>query len=190
MISPKRQGGSFKMAQKNILQFIILGLINDRPQTGYELTKSFDNDIGEFWSAKHSQIYPQLKTLEEKQYLTHTMEVSGEKLERKRYSITPAGQHLLTAWIAEPTINQTNGKDEFVLKLYFIHDQTDPRLTTMLEEQLQYHAEKLTHLKNQLSKKFPDGGDPTNFGHYLILNHAVSRETEYYDWLNDALKQL
>lgn len=178
------------MAQKNILQYIILGLINERPLTGYELTKSFDNDIGEFWNAKHSQIYPQLKTLEDADALTHTEEISGEKLARKRYSITPNGQRLLRDWIATPTGNATNGKDEFVLKLYFIHDRHDSRLRPMLTEQLQLHQEKLTHLQHQLAHKFPAGTDDANFGHFLILSHAVSRETEYFDWLTQALQQL
>ena len=53
------------MAQKNKLQFIILGLLNQQPLTGYDLTKAFDDEIGEFWQAQHSQIYPQLKRLEE-----------------------------------------------------------------------------------------------------------------------------
>ena len=34
------------MAQKNKLQFIILGLLNQQPLTGYDLTKAFDDEIG------------------------------------------------------------------------------------------------------------------------------------------------
>ena len=53
------------MAQKNRLQYIILGLLNIESKTGYDLTKAFDSDIGEFWSANHSQIYPLLKKMEQ-----------------------------------------------------------------------------------------------------------------------------
>jgi len=44
------------MAQKNRLKYILLGLLNRQRQTGYDLAKSFDSDIGEFWTANHSQI--------------------------------------------------------------------------------------------------------------------------------------
>ncbi|SON64502.1 transcriptional regulator of PadC (fragment) [Latilactobacillus sakei] len=50
------------MAQKNILQYLLLGLLNQAPKTGYDLKRVFENEIGEFWQAKHSQIYPELKT--------------------------------------------------------------------------------------------------------------------------------
>lgn len=178
------------MAQRNVLQFIILGLIHEQPLTGYDLTKAFDNDIGEFWSAKHSQIYPQLKTLETKGLLTHTDEITGEKLTRKRYSITESGQHLLDQWLSAPTPEAHNGKDEFVLKLYFIQQQSDPRLRPMLVEQLMLHEQRLNHLTQQLTNKFPTGANATDFGHFLILTHAVRRERDYTAWLQDALHQL
>lgn len=31
--------------------------------TGYELKKEFETTLFEFWNAKHSQIYPELKDL-------------------------------------------------------------------------------------------------------------------------------
>lgn len=52
------------MAQKNLLKYILLGLITEKPKTGYDLKKEFDTEIGEFWSVKHSQIYLELKRLE------------------------------------------------------------------------------------------------------------------------------
>lgn len=176
------------MAQKNVLQFIILGLLNEQPLTGYELTKAFDSDIGEFWSAKHSQIYPLLNRMEGEQLITHETEVTGEKLERKRYALTSAGAEMLTAWLNEPTQTITPGKDEFALKLYFISDASDERLHVMLQTQLQLHRSKLEHLEGQMKSKFStDSQIRGHYGHYLILNHAIRRETEYCRWLEDAL---
>ena len=41
------------MAQKNILQYLLLGLLNQAPKTGYDLkTRFLKNEIGEFWQAK------------------------------------------------------------------------------------------------------------------------------------------
>ncbi|MCI1986466.1 MAG: PadR family transcriptional regulator [Lactobacillus sp.] len=178
------------MAQRNILQFIILGLINERPKTGYDLTKDFDYAIGEFWTAQHSQIYPQLKSLETKGWLSHTEEISGEKLNRKRYAITTTGQAALSHWLSTATAHPTNGKDEFVLKLYFLHDQNDARLRPMLTAQQADHEQRRDHLRRQLATKFPNGSDPHDFGHFLILDHAVRREEEYCQWLQAALEQL
>ncbi len=43
------------------LKYAILGLVSQKPMTGYDIYKEFDGPIGNFWSAKHSQIYPELK---------------------------------------------------------------------------------------------------------------------------------
>ncbi len=72
------------MAQRNKLKFIILGLLSENELTGYDITKAFDSDIGEFWSANHSQIYPLLKRLEDNQLITHRLTITGEKLEKNR----------------------------------------------------------------------------------------------------------
>ncbi|VDG20887.1 PadR family transcriptional regulator [Lactobacillus paraplantarum] [Lactiplantibacillus mudanjiangensis] len=179
------------MAQKNKLQFIILGLLNQQPLTGYDLTKAFDTEIGEFWQAQHSQIYPQLKRLEEQGYITHEITISGEKLEKKLYHITAIGQTLLGSWISDGTPDLTATKDEFILKLYFIQTNRDPRLKAMVQEQLQLHTDKLTHLQQRLATVFPTKASQTaNYGHYLILQHALGREDYYVNWLNQTLSAL
>ena len=178
------------MAQRNILQFIILGLLNQRKLTGYELTKAFDSDIGEFWSAQHSQIYPQLRKLEEAGLITHQDELSGEKLNRKRYAVTPSGSDKLNAWLGADSAPAAPGKDEFPLKLYFIRGAGDSRLPKMLQTQQQIHEDKLAHLKQQMMTKFPKGYGKNDFGHFLVLDYAIRRETAYCEWLGSALAQI
>src|SRR5699024_996667 len=110
------------MAQKNRLQYIILGLLNIEYRTGYDLTKAFDSDIGEFWSANHSQIYPILKKMEEDQLVSHHEVQVGQKLVKKSYDIMPNGKKTFLAWLNESSEIDSN-HDEFILKLYFINDK-------------------------------------------------------------------
>lgn len=183
--------GGLLMAQKNKLQFIILGLLNQQPLTGYDLTKAFDTEIGEFWQAQHSQIYPQLKRLEEQGYVTHEITVSGAKLEKKLYHVTATGAELLRQWITVGTPDLTATKDEFILKLYFIHTNRDPRLPMMIQEQLRLHTDKLVHLRQRMTVVFPDKAlIEAHYGHYLILQHAIGRENYYVTWLKQTLAAL
>ncbi|ATO44744.1 PadR family transcriptional regulator [Loigolactobacillus coryniformis] len=178
------------MAQKNKLKYIILGLLGERALTGYDIAKAFTADIGEFWSANHSQIYPLLKRLETAGLITHQLQVSGEKLEKKVYSLTAAGQAQLQDWLHEPTRELTASKDEFILKLYFVQNANDPLLPPMLTEQLNLHQAKLAHLKQQMARKFSDQASQiANYGHFLILQHAIEREQGYADWLARTLAQ-
>lgn len=178
------------MAQRNKLKFIILGLLNEHELTGYDITKAFDSDIGEFWSANHSQIYPLLKRLEDNQLISHRLIITGEKLEKKLYSITELGAAELHHWISEPTPALSATKDEFILKLYFIRNSSDSRLQPMLTEQLNLHKSKLAHLQLQMEQKFHNQCDKNNFGHFLILQHAIQRETDYTSWLEQTIQTL
>ncbi len=45
------------------LKYAILGLLNRNPMTGYDIVKEFNFQLAEFWNAKHSQIYPELKKI-------------------------------------------------------------------------------------------------------------------------------
>lgn len=176
------------IGQRNRLQYIILGLLNQRPQTGYDLTKAFEHEIGEFWQAQHSQIYPMLKRLETAGDITHEDTVSGEKLAKKQYSLTPTGHDKLVAWVSEPSPELTATKDEFILKLYFIKTSDDPRLQPMLQEQAALHRAQLAHLKERQQTVFPDqAAIDQAYGHYLILDHAIGRERYYVEWLEKYL---
>ncbi|WP_203640651.1 PadR family transcriptional regulator [Levilactobacillus andaensis] len=176
------------MGQRNRLQYIILGLLDQRPQTGYDLTKAFDNEIGEFWQAQHSQIYPLLKRLEETGDITHEVTMTGEKLAKKQYQLTPAGHEKLVTWIGEPSPELTALKDEFILKLYFIKTADDPRLQPMLQEQILLHQRQLQHLLHRRETVFADqAAIDQAYGHYLILDHAIEREQHYVQWLERYL---
>ena len=45
------------------LKYVILGLLTQKPMTGYEIKQKFEGALSEFWYANHSQIYPELKRL-------------------------------------------------------------------------------------------------------------------------------
>ncbi|EFG88815.1 transcriptional regulator, PadR family [Clostridium carboxidivorans P7] len=65
------------------LKYAILGLVNRKPITGYDIGKEFNFQLAEFWNARHSQIYPELKKLVDEKLLVYAIEVSGDVLEKK-----------------------------------------------------------------------------------------------------------
>lgn len=74
------------------LKYAILGLLNQKEMTGYDLMKQFESTLCEFWSAKHSQIYPELKKLTEEGCIAYKQESSDNGLEKKLCLITDEGQ--------------------------------------------------------------------------------------------------
>lgn len=175
------------MAQKNLLKYILLGLLENNKRTGYDLKKLFETEIGQFWSAKHSQIYLELKRLEE-QALIISETISTNKLEKTYYTITEEGLAVLRAWESTPTGELPINKDEFILKLYFIKDKNDIIIKKMLQEQYSLHEAKLSLLQDRMDLLFKhESAISENYGHFLILDLAIRKEQEYVAWLKEYL---
>ena len=82
------------------LKYALLGLINRAPITGYDIMKEFESRVmANFWYAKHSQVYPELKRLTEEGLIEYKVVIQGEKLEKKLYSITEKGKEEFKNWL-------------------------------------------------------------------------------------------
>ncbi len=84
------------------LDFAILGFLNYRPYTGYDLKKIFDTSIRHFWPADQSQIYRTLTRLTEQGYARMEKVPQEDRPDRKVYHITEAGRAALLAWLSGP----------------------------------------------------------------------------------------
>ena len=82
-----------KNLTKNLLDIITLELLETRPMHGYEIMVTIRKNYGINFGP--STIYPILTTLEKKQYLKCTWNMTGER-PRKIYELTTDGKALLT----------------------------------------------------------------------------------------------
>ncbi|MBU3200921.1 PadR family transcriptional regulator, partial [Clostridium estertheticum] len=81
----------------------LLRLLEKQELTGYDIKKIFEDEIGEFWRSNHSQIYPELRKLEEQKLISFRLEIVGSKLEKKYYTLMDDGKAKLNEWIFVPT---------------------------------------------------------------------------------------
>lgn len=82
--------GDKPRTRRGDIKFILLELLSERPQHGYELIKELENRRGGFRRPSPGSVYPTLQMLEESDYLT------GEQIDDKRvYTITESGRQLL-----------------------------------------------------------------------------------------------
>lgn len=171
-----------------MLPYIVLGLLKaNGKMTGSEIDAEFQNDIGEFWQTTHSQIYPELKRMLADNWIS--FETIDQDKKKKWYYLRPLGETQLYQWLTTPLTANTD--DEFPLKLFFLQHQSDPIIRPLLTQELAIHQEKLTHLKQRLTLVFPNETTKSdNFGHHLILQRAIERETNSAHWLNTTLHQL
>ena len=99
------------------LGYAILGLLSREDLSGYDLTQRMAGRVGYFWSAKHSQIYPELARLEDGGYVTHSVVEQRERPDKKVYEITPAGRAVRQGWWTGAPKPRA-ARDELVLQAY------------------------------------------------------------------------
>jgi DNA-binding PadR family transcriptional regulator len=176
------------------LKYAILGLINRNPLTGYDITKNFNDGLVEFWYARHSQIYPELKKLTDEELISYETVIQGEKLEKKLYTITEKGKNALQNWLAKDDPLEPTPKDVFRLKAYFSDEMDFDTLLKQFKSALHKHSERLEYLEDSMKKlletKDISKVSAPSFGDYIVLNGAIMRERNYIAWLNDCLNKI
>ncbi|MGH8446210.1 MAG: PadR family transcriptional regulator, partial [Solimonas sp.] len=85
------------------LSHAILVSLLDRPQSGYDLAKRFDQTVGYFWKAGHQQIYLELHKLAQSGCVQATTVEQSARPNRIVYELTPLGRDTLDSWVEEPT---------------------------------------------------------------------------------------
>lgn len=170
------------------LKYALLGLLNQQAMTGYDIAKEFNKELSEFWYAKHSQIYPELKKLVEEGLLTYEIQISGEILEKKLYSITDDGKAAFLEWMLEEVPMEPTSKDIFRLRMYFSNTIDLSNRIRLIEHELKQHEERLLYLKKSM-KKFTEVPKPFegSFGDFLVLDGAILREEASVKWLKNCL---
>ena len=98
-----------------ILGYAILSLLADRPRTGYDLAGAMRAPIGYMWTARHSQIYPELARLEADGQVTAEVIDGPGPRDTKRYTITQHGIKTLTDWVDSPLTEVA--RSEFLLRV-------------------------------------------------------------------------
>jgi DNA-binding PadR family transcriptional regulator len=173
------------------LKYAILGLLCRNALTGYDLAKAFDSGLGSFWNASHSQIYPELKKLLVEGLAEYSIVIQGEKLEKKRYTITEAGRADFLEWLRQDEPLDPTPKDKFRLRVYLSDMISDNELLQHLESQIAKRRQKLDWLNNQFECNFvdlePADLTKTQRGDYLVLRGAIMRETAYIEWLQSSI---
>lgn len=176
------------------LKYAILGLINRYSMTGYDLMKVFNLELVNFWYAKHSQIYPELKKLNDEGLITYETVLLGDKLEKKLYTITEEGRKDFLHWLSKQDQLEPTPKDIFRLKTFFIESMPREDMLKQFYFQLDQRKSKLQKLETSMSQhpysKAIGNIFSPEYGDYIVLKGAIMREHTYIEWLEGCIKEV
>lgn len=169
------------------LEYIVLGLIGLRPQSGYSILSQFDTALSS-WSASPGSIYPMLKRLEKNGVIEGEIEMTYETRPRKVYQLTASGTALLDDWLRlTPEVQPVFQAREIALWRFLFLEQRFSRAEvitwlTAYREQVTAVAEALATSADQ---------EAAQSLHQRLAGQAVAMElAALQHWLDAALAAL
>ncbi|MGI8859763.1 MAG: PadR family transcriptional regulator [Rubrobacteraceae bacterium] len=169
------------------LGYAVLSLLSREDLSGYDLKRMMERPLGYFWSAKHSQIYPELARLEEDGYVTHRVVEQRGKPDKKVFGITAEGREALKAWVTEPPAGRA-ARDELVLKAYSVWLAEPGAAAALFEEQGRRHEEQLKQYEEIEAWMEKNWGESPgrmgfeDFASYAALRRGIGFERDYAGW--------
>lgn len=131
------------------LGYALLGLIQPKPSSGYDLRKIFSSTSMKTYSDSPGAIYPALRRLEKQGFIRGTIEEGNGLRRRQVFRLTARGLSELRKWITQPITpdDLTRGYEEIMLRFAFsetaVGANASLQLLKSLQEALKVHIAAL-----------------------------------------------
>jgi PadR family transcriptional regulator, regulatory protein AphA len=169
----------------NAITPVVLGLLADRPRSGYDIKAVVDRSTRFFWAASYGQIYPELRRLEGKGLIEGEDSPTGGR-RRRVYKLTPAGRTALVEWLLGPTVT-VELRDESLLRLFFADALPKEQALMLLEGRRRGHEQYLETLR-AIDARSGENPDPPFVD--LVLRWGIAFNEWGARWCQEQLQRL
>ncbi len=154
----------------------LLGFLQEAPRSGYDLEVVIDGSIGRFWNVTRSQIYRELRVLEDAGLVS-----SAEPGARARrvYALTARGRKAFGAWLArEPGRDLT--RIPFLLQVFFADALPPDVLAARVRERRALHEAQRDEYRRRLPEVEAEAPFPA-----LTMRFGLRYAEMCLAWLDD-----
>jgi DNA-binding PadR family transcriptional regulator len=131
-------------------QSIILGLLQHKSMTGYEIKKVFSISFAFFSGFSFGSIYPALRKMEENGLISMQMKVQENAPNRKIYTITEKGRETFPEKLRSP-LELAAYKSDFLARLFFFSQLEPDERSSVGQQYLEVIDEKVKQLESSRS---------------------------------------
>jgi PadR family transcriptional regulator, regulatory protein AphA len=114
---------------------LCLCVLTEGDKSGYEIKRCFEEAFSHFFVAGFGSIYPALAELSRSGLVTSENVEQEGRPDKKVYSLTPAGERLLTDELSI-TPPRHKVRSEFLVLMYFAHLLPPARLAAIIDERI------------------------------------------------------
>lgn len=163
---------------------VILGFLDKRARSGYEIKASVDRSTRFFWAASYGQIYPELRRLEHDGLIEGESRPTGGR-RRTVYHLTDSGRNALREWLLAPEAGYEL-RDVGLLKLFFASALEVDEAIALVRRLRAHRERRLERLRDvERNPNRPRGG----FGD-LVLDYGIGSQEWAIAWCDGVERQL
>lgn len=120
---------------KRSIEMLVLGLIAEKPSHAYLLKRSIDRLIGGFHRVSDGMLYPLLRELEERRYISGREEKGDHAPDKVVYTLTKEGEERIGELLASPlrSLHYGDSMDFFARFALFGHLSSSERVKVLRE---------------------------------------------------------
>lgn len=178
------------MKKNNKSRYAVLGMLLQKPQSGYEIRQFMINSTDYFWQESDASIYPMLKILETEGKVTAQSEFVGKR-ERKIFEITQTGKDEFLAWMTKPA-EKENSRNELLLKFFLGASVPKEEVVKQLflrKQNLQETKKKYKSIEADVLSKVANEY-PHKFFWLMALQYGVVHADTELRWLDECIEKL
>jgi DNA-binding PadR family transcriptional regulator len=174
-----------------VLRWAILTLLADQDSSGYDLSKSFDASVAYVWAAGQSQIYPELRRLEDEGLIRGRDVAQRGRPDKRLFHLTARGRRALVEWAASP-LPPLAVRDAFQLRTVNLGRLPPARARELLTDQRDLLDQRLAILGSihEILTGSDELGSGPNVGWRLSVEAGLRVHRAYRDWCDWAVTQL
>ena len=175
-----------EIIKPTLLDYAILGLIQDQPLSGYAIRKLFEETALGNYSSSPGTIYPALKRLQKFKLVKKNAQ---SKVTKTCFKITTKGILILQKWFLKPVekIEVEKKTSELLLRFGFMEVLVDKKqkiiFLTSFRDLLNIYIKELQAFYNKESDKMPLHGR-------LAFQYGIDSNKTTLKWCKKAISQL
>lgn len=166
---------------------VILGILRNKPRTGYEINDILQNQISYFYDGTYGMIYPTLKKLEKEGKVKRETVIQEDKPNKNIFSITDEGKEELKEYLESNKIEEVF-KSDFLMKLFFGDDYlSKQKVIELIKSEIKVKEDQIKRLEDSLEHWEVQG---INNLQKITVGYGLTEYRAVVKYLKEQLKKL
>lgn len=165
---------------------VILGILRNKPRTGYEINDILQNQISYFYDGTYGMIYPTLKKLEKEGKVKRETVIQEDKPNKNIFSITDKGREELRKYLESDKVEEVF-KSDFLMKLFFGDDLSKQKVIELIKSEIKVKEDQIKRLESSLEHWELQGISNLQ---KITVGYGLAEYRAVVEYLKEQLKKL